>query len=455
MAEKEISGKKPKGCLYAGIILLILILILGGIGAYLYYSVAKAPLELDDPQKMAAAAPMSVEDRFQFSTADRTVQVRIEASDLWSLILTHAGPDFLDQVNREVEGYGLSVSGCAIRMAEEGLSLDLEMYYGENRLVAKVPCALEISGRHISLQPAQVKLGVIPLPVDGLLSKLKLERDIDLPVICEVTRMEFTEGAVLLTGPMEQDVRDLVPVDERLYQAAVFCQEAQPLVDALMDQEGFDAILSHLEQNPGSTEALYRQLFVLAGQEKTAAYLESRYGLTQRFFPGIDFSRLPAEQEALDEELTAMTGSMELFVTYVVGDYNEKKFTLSDGVFLKNRKPFHPSLYGSGEFDALFERLDPEAVFLILVDAEDGFIRKTSSFYRQADEKQQFTQEVDFNKTYILGCVLRSVDGEPFLVYESEMHEGSTYVRQIKLLPLTEEAVEALQVPGKFGVWIG
>lgn len=72
-----------------------------------------------------------------------------------------------------------------------------------------------------------------------------------------------------------------------------------------------------------------------------------------------------------------------------------------------------------------------------------------------ADENQQFTQPVDFNKTYILGCVLRSVDGDPFLLYDKEIHEGTHYVRSITLRPLTEDDAAALQVPGKFGVWTG
>ena len=69
------------------------------------------------------------------------------------------------------------------------------------------------------------------------------------------------------------------------------------------------------------------------------------------------------------------------------------------------------------------------------------------------DAYQQYTREVDMNKTYILGLVFRGVNGEPFLMYEKEIQENNTYYREIVLHSLTEEETAQLQVPDKFGVW--
>lgn len=434
---------------------MIILLILAGTAGYLYYTVVKAPLELDDPQKLAASVPMSPEDRFEFFPADRTAQVTLDKADLWSVILTHAGDDFLDVVNKEISHYGLSVSGCAIQMEEEGLQLNLELFYRETRLVAKVPCNLTIDGQKITLTPTAVKLGVIKLPVGALLSSLKLEYSLSLPVLTEVAQVSIIQDAILLTGPVEQDIRTLVPLDAKLYQTAVFSDSLQSLADNLQTDAGFDALMSRLEQDPGSAENLYRDLFTMADPEITASYQEERAGLIHRFFPGIDFSAVDTAHTALSDQVTTLNRTLEQFFTAVVNDYNEKEFRLSGGEFLKKKKPFQAAGYAGGQFDTLFEVLDPESVFLILVDAEDGFIRKTSSFYRMCDENQEFTQEVDFNKTYILGCVLRSVDGDPFLMYETEIEGNNTYTRKIALVPLTEEDIIALQVPGKFGVWTG
>ena len=453
MGKNKTTENQPKRRSRVGIVFLVLLLILAGAAGYLYYSVVKAPLALDDPQKMAASKPMSAGERFRFSAADQTAQVRMDAADLWALILANTGDDFLNKINRELSAYDVSVSGCALNLEESGLQLGLELHYGETRLVAKIPCDLRFSGRHISLMPTGVKLGALSLPLESLLSDVKLEYDVMLPVIAEVTAVSFEQDAIVLTGPMEADIRALIPQSRNLYMDAVFAGELWPLAEAIHTREGYGQMFTGLEKNPAQVENLYRKLFVLADPKDTDAYLGSRLTLVERFFPGIDFSAVKTEQAELEAQQTVLARSLEQFFTKAVNDYNEKQFRLSDGKFLHKKKPFQAAQYGGAEFDSLFQLLDPESVFLVLVDAENGFIRKTSSFYRMADEKQQFTQEVDFNKTYILGCVFRGVGGEPYLLYDIEIQNTGTYVRSTKLQPLTEEDVAALQVEGKFGVW--
>lgn len=453
MSQYESTEKKPKKRSRAGLVVLMIFLILAGAVGYLYYSVVKAPLELDNPRKLAAAAPMEAKERFVFSAAEGTAQIKLDKGDLWSVILAHAGDDFLDAVNKEVASYGLNISGCAIHMDEGGLRLDLEVFYKETRLVVKVPCDLEVSGQKICLKPTGLKLGAIPVPVGGLLSSVELEYEQTLPVITEVTGVSFAPGAVLVTGPMEQDVRTLLPLGEELDQAVVFCEAYQPLVDALYNEAGFARIMTHLEQHPGSVEDLYRELFTVIEAKITDAYLEDRDGLTERFFPGIDFDAVAQEQKVLYDELNVRYITLKKFFTNAVNEYNEKRLSIRDGVFTYEKQPFQAALFEYRKYGSIFEILDPEATFLIVVDAQDGFIRKTSSFYRMVDENQQFTQDVDLDKTYILGFVMRSVDGDPYLLYETELTMNNLYVREIKLQALTEDEVTALQEPGKIGVW--
>ena len=153
MAHNEGTEKKRRSPV--GMILLILLGLLVGGAGYLYYSAVKAPVELDDPMQLAKAEPMSAGERFVFSAADQTVQVALDKGDIWRLILDYAGEDFMDLINEELADYDLTVSGCAIHMDEEGLRVDLELYYKEIRLVAKVPCNLQVSGRHLTLSPPE------------------------------------------------------------------------------------------------------------------------------------------------------------------------------------------------------------------------------------------------------------------------------------------------------------
>ena len=452
--EKQPKKRSRAGVVILVIFLLILLMLAGGAG-YLYYSVVKAPLEPDDPHALAAAAPMSAAERFEFSAAEGTAQIKFSKADFWNMVVTHAGDDFMDKLNEELSAYGLSLSGCAIDTSEEGVRLDMELYYKETRLVVRMPCDLKFTGQHISLKPTELKVGPISLTLKALLSTAKVEYDVILPVITEVTGIHFTRDAVLLTGPVEEDIRSLIPGEEKLLQCSAYSSSQQMLAEVLLEENGIYRILTHLEKNPADIEALYQNLFILAEPEVTEQYLEDRQGLTERFLPGTDFDAAAQAQSDLNDDLFVKSAMLENFFTELVGNYNDKNFKLSGGQFIKKKKVFNAAQYGAGKHDALFENLDPETMFLILVDAQDGHIRKTSSFYRMADEKQEFTQPVDFNKTYILGLVFRSIDGEPYLMYESEIQGTNTYSRKIKLVPLTEEEVSALQVEGKFGVWIG
>lgn len=452
------NEKQPKKRSRAGVVILIIflliLLILAGGAGYLYYTAVKAPMEPDDPHALAAAAPMSAAERFTFS-ADGTAQIKFSKADFWNMVVTHAGGDFMDQLNEELSAYGLSVSGCAIQIGEEGIRLDLELYYKETRLVAQLPCDLKFTGQHISLKPTDLKVGVISLPVKALLSAAKLEYDMILPVITEVTEIQTAENVILLTGPVEDDIRSLIPDEEKLLQCSAYSPSQQMLSEVLLEEDGIHKIMTHLEQNPADIEALYQNLFILAEPKVTEKYLEERQGLTERFLPGADFDAAAQAQSDLNDDLFVKSTMLETFFTKLVGDYNEKNFKLSGGQFIKKKKAFTAVQYAAGKHDDLFENLNPEAMFLILVDAQDGHIRKTSSFNRMADEKQEFTQPVDFSKTYILGLVFRDIGGDPFLMYESEIQGSNTYSRKIKLVPLTEEEVSALQVEGKFGVWVG
>lgn len=454
MKHKELTEKEPKKRSRAGLAVLVIFLILAGAVGYLYYSVCKAPFVPDDPVKLAEAGVMAPEDRFRFSEADGTVQIRMDKADIWSLILTHTDADFLDDINKELESYALEISGFAIRMDEKkGMWLDLELFYKDTRLLAKLPCDLQISGQSISLRPTGLKLGVIPLPVGGLLSAVELTFDQVLPVLTDVTRISYETDTVLLAGPFEQDIRTLVPWDRKLENAVLFCQELQPVVDALETQGGFGTVLAYLEQHPGSVEELYRDLFALTKYETGKAYLADRQGMTQRFFPHIDFDAVAAQRYELEEELGARYVLLERFFSEAVSEYNGARLILSGGEFLQKDQPFLTTQFGYQLYADLAQALDPESFSLVLVDVQNGYTRKTAALGQMTDGEQAFTRSVDLEKSYVLGMLMDSVDGEPYLMYETEYSENGLYHRSITQVKLTEEEADALQIPGKIGVW--
>ena len=451
----EYPEKQPKKRSPVGLILLVLLLLILGLLGYGIYSITKAPLHLEDPAKMAASVPMPAAKRFRVSAAEKTVQVKLDSGDLWYLISDALGENFLEEANAELSSYDLSLGGCGLQLQKEGLTLHLELFYKEHRLAVRIPCAMEAAGQSLTVTLTGVKVGVIPLPVEKLLAEEKIDLELVLPVLDDMTGIGFEEGAILLTGTVGQDLRALIPQGKSLYSHALFDPALRPLADSLETEAGFASLLGQWEQDPGSLEDTYRQLFLLTEPRLLEEYLTSHSALTQRFFPELSFTVIKAKQEEQSRQLGVKITALEQFFTAVVSEYNDKRFLLKDGTFYLYGSPFRAGDFGGGEYDSLFESLDPESFCPVLVNVEDGFIRKTSSFYRLAKEGLEFTREVDYNRTYILGFVLRSTAGEPYLMYESEIQGSNSYSRIVKLVPLTEEDVKELQQEGKFGVWTG
>ena len=453
MEKQETSGKKPRKRSRAGIVLLVILLILVGAAGYLYYSVVKAPMDLDDPHQLAASAPMSAEDRFRFSAADRTVSMKIDKADLWKFVLDYAGTDFMDTVNRELSAASLSVSGCGLQIDETGPWLNLELYYQKIRLVTKVYFTLEASGQNFCLKPTGVKLGFIDLPVADMLSSVKLELDFQVPVISHITGISYEQDALVISGSMQEDIRFLTSPEQSLHRIALFEEFMQTIAAAMDTEEGYVALLAQLEQDPGAIEDVYRILFAMAGPEVTQEYLDSHRDFTWQVLPGIDESSLEAMRTEELEKIIPLYSILNRFFASVLSDYNGDDLKISDGEFLKKLKPFHPNNYGGGNYISLYEVLDTDSFFLVLVDVENGYTQKTPALETMADQNQQFTQPVDFGKSYGMGFVFRGVGGAPFLLYQTERRFGDDIGPNLTLRVLSEEAVAALQVPGKIGVW--
>ena len=454
MANNETKEKKS-GCGSCLLVLLVFVLLIVGAVGFLAYTIIMAPLKLDDPKAMAASEPMSVGERFRFNAADGTAQVKLDKGDIWSFILEHAGDDFLDGINEEISSYSLSVTGCGIQLDEDAVQLNLEVFYNDSiRLVVKAPCDLEIKNGHIVAKPTGVKLGIISLPVDSLLSDVEVEYDMVLPVIDNVNLAGFTKDAILVTGKVDQNIQDMVAMDEIFDRVTIFNESLQNIVRLMDNKDEWKNILRSFEEDPASAEVFYRGIFSLSDELKRKEYLEEMDGLTLRIFPWMDLAGVKESRNDLIKELGEDFALLKEFFTDLFDDYNDKKFTLADGVFLMEDQPFDLRAYSEGKYGDLFEKLDPDKAFLVLVDTADGYNRFTDPLKKITDKKQQFTQKVDFNKVYILGCVIFAENGDAFLVYDAEVHvEGKYYLRSTTINPLTPEEVAALQVEGQFGVW--
>lgn len=444
-----------------GIFLLVILLILGGAFGFLYYTITNGTVTIDDPAAVASQAPMPASQRFVFDAAGETAQIRLDKSDMWWLLLPEMGEHFLEDMNRELEAYHLRVTGYGFHITEDGICVDAEAMFKSIRLPVHVMTSLEFDASGFSLTPTTAKLGPIRLPVAGLLRSADTRMDVDWPVITDITDVAYAQDAVLLTGTLTQDLLSCVQKACKDNAIGWFSTSHQDVFRIARTEDGFRELLPGLEQDPGSVETLYHDLFTLAQVTEYEDYMEAARDLPLRFFPGIDYDGLEDECDSVRSQWVFANVMVDKLVAQVSIDFNDRRFSLKNGEFYLGKSVFDPLDYFGGDtalkMEQLFHIVDLDKFHLVLVGTIDGYSQETPVLNKVCAKKQQLTRELDRKEAYPVGCAFQGHNGEYFLRYESmELLEGGGKVSKFfKTVILTEEEYNSLVQEGKIGVWVG
>ena len=442
------------------IFLLVILLIIGGTVGFLYFTITKGSVTIDNPAAVAAQAPMAASQRFVFDAAEETAQIRLDKSDLWWLLLPEMEDTFLDDVNRELENYQLSVTGYGFHITEDGICVDAEAMFKSVRLPVHILTSLEFDASGFSLTPTTAKLGPIRLPVSGLLRSADTRMDVDWPVITDITGVAYQQDAVLLTGTVTQDLLSCVQKACQDNAIGWFSTSHQDVFRIARTENGFRELLPRLEQDPGSVETLYRDLFTLAQITEYEDYIEKARDLPLRFFPGIDYDGLEEECDSVRTQWVFANVMVDKLVAQVSIDFNDRRFSLKNGEFYLGKSVFDPLDYFGGDtalkMEQLFHIIDRDKFHLVLVGSIDGYAKESPVLNKVLAKKQALTQELDRKEAYPVGCIFQGHNGEYFLRYESmELLEGGGQVSSFfKTVILSEEEYNSLVQEGKIGVWI-
>lgn len=444
-----------------GILLLVILLIIGGGLGILYYTIKTDTVTMDDPSALAAQEPMPASRRFVFDAAKETAQVTLEKSDLWWLLLPEMGESFWEDVNRELENYQLSITGYGFNITEKGICIDVEAMYQSLRLPVHILTSLDFDASGFSMTLTEAKLGPFRLPAAGLLrSADNLRMDVDWPVISHITEVSYQQDAIVLTGTLTQDMLACVQKACRDDAIGWFSTSHQDLFRVARDSDGYRDLLPGLEQDPGSVETLYHDLFTLAQVMELEEYMASAKDLPHRFFPGIDFDDLEAESDSVRDQWVFANVMTDKLVAEVSIAFNNRRFKLKNGEFYLGKSVFDPLNYFGGDtalkMEQLFHIIDKEKFHLVLVGSIDGYASESPALNKVCDKKQALTQKLNRKEAYPVGCIFQGVNGEYFLRYESmEILAGGSQVSKFfKTVILTEEEYASLVQEGKIGVWI-
>ena len=441
-----------------GILLLIILLVIGGGFGFLYYTITTDTVTTDNPAAFAAQAPMPASQRFVFDAVQETAQIKLDKSDLWWLLLPEMEENVLEDANSKLEAYGLRITGYGFNITEEGIFIDLEAMYQSLRLPVHILTDLDFDASGFTLTLTKAKLGPIQLPAANLLRSADLRMDVDWPVITDITDVSYMQDAVLLTGTLTQDMLSCVQKVCGNDAIGWFSTSHQHVFRAARAADGYKELLPALEQDPGSVETLYHDLFTLSSVQEYEEFMDASKNLSHRFFPGIDYAGWEKENDSVRAKWVFCDVMVDKLVTQVSMDFNNRRFKLKNGAFYLGKSVFDPLDYFTDDttlkMQQLFNVIDVDKFHLVLVGSINGYAVDSPVLNKVCDKKQELTQKLDRKEAYPVGCIFQGVNGEYFLRYESMKISESSTSKLLKTVTLTQAEYESLVQEGKIGVWI-
>lgn len=451
------SKKAPHPVLRGlGILLLVILLIIG----ILYYTITTDSVTIDDPASLAAQTPMPASQRFVFDATNETAQIILDKSDLWWLLLPEMEANFLENANQKLESYGLTITGYGFNITKKGICVDLDAMYQSVRLPVHILTSLDFDASGFSLGLTSAKLGPIPLPAADLLSSVDGRIDVDWPVITDVTAVAYQPDTVILTGTLTQDMLSCVQKACQNDAIGWLSTSHQEIFRTARAADGFRQLLPGLEQDPGSIEALYHDLFTLSLVTDYEDYMKASRNLPHRFFPSIDYASLEKEADSVRSQWVYYNVLVDKLVTQVSHDFNNRRFSLKNGEFYYKKSVFDVCNYFTDDtsikIEQMFHMLDQDKFHLVLVGSINGYAVDSPVLNKICSKKQALTQELNRKAAYPVGCVFQGLNGEYFLRYESMKISGTgnQMSKWLKTVTLTEAEYNALIQEGKIGVWI-
>ena len=442
------------------ITLLVLLLIIGGSLCFLYFSITKDTVTIDDPVALAAQPPMPAAQRFVFDAGNETAQISLNKSDLWWFLLPEMEENFLESVNEALQDYQLCITGYGLDITEAGVYIDFEAMYQSVRIPLHILTDWNVDASGVSVNLSKAKLGPISLPVKKLLSSVQVRMDIDWPVVADITDVAYRQDTVLLTGTLNQDM--LSCAQEGCKEDAIgwFSENHQTAFRAAREDDGYRGLLPGLEADPGSVETLYHALFTMAMDYEYEDFMEASKNLACRFFPEIDYDGLQQERDAYREQWTYYDALADKLVTDISKDFNNRRFSLKNGEFYFRNTVFDVLGYFTNdtavEMQQMFNIIDHEKFRLVIVGSINGYSVNSPILSSICGQNQQLTKELNRSKAYTVGCVFQGRNGQYFLRYESMKISGQNnqMTKWLKTAALTAEEYASLIQEGKIGVWI-
>ena len=204
--KKKQRKKRIKAALL--IVLAVILVIVAAFAGFLLY-LQKCGAEYDNITECVQSQPMDFTQRYAFSSADKTMSVKLDKNDLWWLLYQTGAIEKLEKMDTALAGKNIRLSGMGISTDNNALTANVELTcFGSVRIPLSANCGVSVDDTDITISVNSIKLGNgwgLPMgfvcgrfDIEPSALNVKISRSIH-PFLNDLTQLTVANGCVVIT----------------------------------------------------------------------------------------------------------------------------------------------------------------------------------------------------------------------------------------------------------------
>lgn len=190
------------------IVLAVILVIVAAFAGFLLY-LQKCGTEYDNITECVQSQPMDFTQRYTFSSADKTMSVKLDKNDLWWLLYQTGAIEKLEKMDTALAGKNIRLSGMGISTDNNALTANVELTcFGSVRIPLSANCGVSVDDTDITISVNSIKLGNgwgLPMnfvcgrfDIEPSALNVKISRSIH-PFLNDLTQLTVANGCVVIT----------------------------------------------------------------------------------------------------------------------------------------------------------------------------------------------------------------------------------------------------------------
>ena len=190
------------------IVLAVILVIVAAFAGFLLY-LQKCGAEYDNITECVQSQPMDFTQRYAFSSADKTMSVKLDKNDLWWLLYQTGAIEKLEKMDTALAGKIIRLSGMGISTDNNALTANVELTcFGSVRIPLSANCGVSVNDTDITISVNSIKLGNgwgLPMgfvcgrfDIEPSALNVKISRSIH-PFLNDLTQLTVADGCVVIT----------------------------------------------------------------------------------------------------------------------------------------------------------------------------------------------------------------------------------------------------------------